>query len=195
MKKLLVTGFEPFGGEAINPAWEAVSRLPDQIGAYALTKLRVPTVFGKAGELAIKKAEEICANAVLCIGQAGGRAAVTPELAAINVRDARIPDNAGQQPCDEPVVAGAPDAYFSTLPVRRMTDAIQKAGLPGVLSYSAGAYVCNDLLFMLLHRFADTAVRVAFIHVPYLPEQTETQPSMPLSDILRALTAAISAID
>lgn len=195
MKKMLITGFEPFGGETINPAWEAVRRLPEQLGAYALTKLEVPTVFGVAGELAAGKAEEIGADAVLCIGQAGGRAAVTPELVAINLRDARIPDNAGQQPVDMPVASGAPNAYFSTLPVRRMTEAIREAGLPGALSYSAGAFVCNDLLYTLLHHFADTAVHVAFIHVPYLPEQTKTQPSMPLSDILRALTAAISAID
>lgn len=195
MKKLLVTGFEPFGGEKINPAWEAVRRLPDEIGAYRLTKLKVPTVFGRAGELAIGTAEEICADAVLCIGQAGGRAAVTPELVAINVRDARIPDNVGQQPLDEPIVAAAPNAYFSTLPVRCMAEAIRQAGLPGTLSYSAGAFVCNDLFYALLHHFAGTAVRAAFIHVPYLPEQTKTQPSMPLSDMIRALTAAISAID
>lgn len=190
--KILATGFEPFGGGTVNPAWLAVQALPDEIGEWKIEKLRVPTVFGKAAEAAIRAAEDCRADAVLCVGLAQGRKDVTPEMAALNLRFARIPDNAGQSPIDTPVVPGGPAAYFSTLPVRRMAQAVQSAGLPGSVSYSAGVYVCNDLLYSLLHRFHDTPVRVGFIHVPQLPEQGE--PSLPLDKTVSALTAAIRAL-
>lgn len=198
MKTLLVTGFDPFGGESINPAWEAVKRLPAVIGGWQLHILQVPTVFTLAAEAAAAAAEQLKPDAVLCIGQAGGRAAVTPELVAINYRYASIPDNAGNQPAETPVIADAPDAYFATVPVRQMADAIRAAGYPAAVSYSAGAFVCNDLLFRLLHRYHGTDVRVGFIHVPYLPQQVkagDTQtPSMPLEEIVGALQAAIAAL-
>ena len=193
--KLLVTGFEPFGGETVNPAWEAVQRLPERIGAWELTKLQVPTVFGSAAECVLSRAQTLLPDAIVCVGQAGGRRAVTPELVAINLQYASIADNRGQQPQDVPCVLGAPNAYFSTLPVRRMAEAIRAAGLPGELSYSAGSFVCNDLLFRLLHRYDGTQTRVCFIHVPYLPEQAKNGvPSMQLDDIIRALEAAIAVI-
>lgn len=193
--KLLVTGFEPFGGETVNPAWEAVQRLPERIGAWELTKLQVPTVFGSAAECVLSRARTLLPDAVVCVGQAGGRRAVTPELVAINLQYASIADNRGQQPQDVPCVPGAPNAYFSTLPVRRMAEAIRAAGLPGELSYSAGSFVCNDLLFRLLHRYDGTQTRVCFIHVPYLPEQAKNSvPSMQLDDMIRALEAAIAVI-
>lgn len=193
--KLLVTGFEPFGGETVNPAWEAVQRLPERIGAWELTKLQVPTVFGSAAECVLSRAQTLLPDAVVCVGQAGRRRAVTPELVAINLQYASIADNRGQQPQDVPCVLGAPNAYFSTLPVRRMAEAIRAAGLPGELSYSAGSFVCNDLLFRLLHRYDGTQTRVCFIHVPYLPEQAKNGvPSMQLDDIIRALEAAIAVI-
>lgn len=193
--KLLVTGFEPFGGETVNPAWEAVQRLPERIGAWELTKLQVPTVFGSAAECVLSRAQTLLPDAVVCVGQAGGRRAVTPELVTINLQYASIADNRGQQPQDVPCVLGAPNAYFSTLPVRRMAEAIRAAGLPGELSYSAGSFVCNDLLFRLLHHYDGTQTRVCFIHVPYLPEQAKNGvPSMQLDDIIRALEAAIAVI-
>lgn len=193
--KLLVTGFEPFGGEMVNPAWEAVQRLPERIGAWELTKLQVPTVFGSAAECVLSRAQTLLPDAVVCVGQAGGRRAVTPELVAINLQYASIADNRGQQPQDVPCVLGAPNAYFSTLPVRRMAEAIRAAGLPGELSYSAGSFVCNDLLFRLLHHYDGTQTRVCFIHVPYLPEQAKNGvPSMQLDDMIRALEAAIAVI-
>lgn len=195
MKKILLTGFDPFGGEAVNPAWEAVSRLPVQLGSVQIDRLQVPTVFGLAAQRTLAYAEEIKPDAVVCVGQAGGRSAVTPELVAINLQYASIADNAGDMPQDVPVVPGAPAAYFSTLPVRRMTQAIAAAGLPGAVSYSAGSFVCNDLLYRVLHHFHGTPVRAAFIHVPYLPEQAKPGvPSMPLEDIIRALEAALGAI-
>lgn len=193
-KKLLITGFDPFGGETINPSWEAVKALPDVIGGWQLTKLEVPTVFGKAGETVLAAAAQLQPDAVLCVGQAGGRAAITPELVAINLRFGRIADNAGAAPVDEPVAADGPAAYFSTLPVRAMAQAITDAGLPGQVSYSAGAFVCNDLLYTVLHHYAGTPVRAAFIHVPFLPQQAAEGVSMTLQDIQKGLCAAIAVM-
>ena len=190
--KLLITGFEPFGGDTVNPSWEAVKALPEQIGQYQLYKLRLPVVFGKAAEMAIAKAERLQADAVLAIGLAGGRRAVTPEAVAINLRDAGIPDNAGLQPHDEPIVPGAPTAYFATLPVRAMRDAIRAADIPAALSYSAGVYVCNDIMYSLLHHFAGTQVRCGFMHVPYLPDMGS--PSLPLETITAAVQAAVEVL-
>lgn len=194
MKKLLITGFDPFGGESINPAWEAVRLLPDVIRDFELVKLEIPTVFGAAAQVVIDKAEEIHPDAIISVGQAGGRAAVTPEMVGINLRYASIPDNMGALPCDIPIAEGGPAAYFSTLPVRAMAKAICNAGLPGAVSYSAGSFVCNDVLYSLLHHFDETAVRAGFIHVPFLPEQTADKPSLPLDKTVAALCAAIEAI-
>ena len=157
-----------------------------------MTKLQIPTVFGRAAGTVLEAARTLHPDVILCIGQAGGRSSVTPEVVGINLREARIPDNAGNQPENVPVVPGAPAAYFSTVPVRAMVGAIRDAGLPAALSYSAGAFVCNDVLFSLLHAFDGTQTKVGFIHVPFLPEQAkENAPSAPLADIVRALTAAI----
>ena len=195
MKKLLITGFDPFGGESINPAWEAVKLLPDEIGAYALTKMEIPTVFGAAGREVLDAAQEVQPDAILCIGQAGGRKAITPEMVGINLRHARIQDNAGNQPQDEPVAAEGPTAYFATVPVRKMTAAMEAAGIPAAVSYSAGTFVCNDTLYAVLHHYAGTAVQAGFVHVPYLPQQAkEGVPSMALEEIVRGLTMMIEAM-
>ncbi len=186
-KTLLVTGFMPFGGETRNPSWEAVNALPDQIGKWHLSKLLLPVEFGTAAWLAIETAEACHADAVLSVGLAAGRTAVTPELIGVNVRDASIPDNAGQKFCGEPTRPDGPAAYFSTLPVRAMTAAIAAAGIPAKLSYSAGAYVCNDLLYTLLDHFSGAETHVAFVHIPL-------EKDLPLSDSIRALTTAIEAI-
>ena len=196
MKKLLITGFDPFGGESINPAWEAVKGLEESIGEYRLHKMEIPTVFGCAAEKVLQAAEELSPDVILCIGQAGGRSAVTPEMIGVNLRYARIPDNAGNQPMDMPCVCGGPAAYFATVPVRKMAENIAAENLPGAVSYSAGAYVCNDTLYTVLHHFDGTKTRVGFIHVPFLPEQAkENVPSMKLDDIIRALTISIRALD
>lgn len=191
-KRLLITGFDPFGGQNVNPAWEAVKGLPDRVGEYALWKLQIPTVFGKAGETVLAAAGEYDPDVILCIGQAGGRSSVTPERVGINLRDARIPDNAGNMPMETPIVPNGPAAYFATVPVRAMAEAMQAAGHAAAVSNTAGTFVCNDVLYTLLHRYAGTATRVGFIHVPYLPEQGS--PSMPLEEIISALTAAIQAL-
>ena len=189
MARLLITGFDPFGGEKINPAWEAVKQLPDRVGEYDLCKLEIPTVFGEAARRVLEVAEGFRPDVILCIGQAGGRAAVTPERIAVNIRDAKIADNAGNVPVGEFVDPDGPAAMFTTVPVMKMAEAICAAGLPGAVSNSAGAFVCNDTLYLLLRHYEGTAVRVGFVHVPYLPEQGS--PSLPLADTVRALVAAI----
>ena len=191
MKKLLITGFDPFGGETINPSWEAVKLLPDTIADFEVHKLEIPTVFGLATEKVLEKAAEIQPDVILCIGQAGGRAAVTPERIGVNIRDAKIADNAGNQPVGQFVAEDGPAAYFATVPVMAMEAAIREASLPGQVSNSAGAFVCNDTLYGLLHHYAGTEVKVGFIHVPWLPEQGS--PSMPLEKTAAALEAAIRA--
>lgn len=192
MKKLLITGFEPFGGNNVNPAWEAVRLLPDTVGDYAVHPLHVPTLYGETARQVIAACEELRPDAVLCIGLAGGRGAVTPERIAVNIRDARIADNAGVLCSGERIVPDGPAAYFATVPVEAMRDAIRAVNLPAAVSNTAGTYVCNDLLYTLLHHFDGTSVCVGFLHVPYLPEQGT--PGMALSDTVRALEAAITAL-
>ena len=192
-KKLLITGFEPFGGETINPSWEAVSRLPDEIGDFSLTKLRLPVVFQEGVECIMGQASLLQPNVILCIGEAGGRSAITPELVGINLRHASIPDNKGNQPQDEAIIANGKTAYFSTLPVRKIAQAIQEAGISSQVSYSAGAYVCNDVLYSLLMRFDGSVTRVGFIHVPKCAQQNTT-PSMELDTIVKGLVVAIKNI-
>lgn len=187
--KLLITGFEPFGETNINPSWEAVRRLPDRVGEYELCKLNIPTVYAEAANLVLEKAQEIGADAVISVGQAGGRDAVTPERIAVNIRDARIPDNAGILCRGNRVAEDGPAAYFSTLPVEKISQAIRDAGIPSAVSNTAGCYVCNDVLYTLLNVYHDTPVRVGFIHVPWLPEQGT--PNLPLEDTVKALEAAI----
>ena len=198
--KILLTGFDPFGGETVNPAFEAVKLLPDTIAGAEIVKQEVPTEFIRAGEVLEAAIQANQPDVVICIGQAGGRSAITPEKVAINLMDARIPDNAGFQPVDQPVVPGGPAAYFATLPVRRMAEAIEKAGLPAQISNTAGTYVCNCLLYTLLHTAAVEypGMPGGFIHVPYaleqLPGKPEGTPGLALQQIARGLSCAIEAI-
>ena len=192
LSKILVTGFDPFGGESVNPAYEAVKLLPDTIAGARIVKLEVPTVFTRSAEVLEQAIAAERPDAVICIGQAGGRSCVTVEQVAINLAEARIPDNDGEQPLGQPLRADGPAAYFATVPVKEMAAAMETAGSPATVSNSAGAFVCNDTLYSLLHHYDGTAVRVGFIHVPYLPEQGS--PSLPLKDTVKALTEAILAM-
>ena len=199
MKKLLLTAFTPFDGERINPALEAVKLVKDKIGNLKIIKLEVPTVFGKSIDTVREAIERERPDFVLSIGQAGGRAEITPERVAINLDDARIPDNEGNQPIDEPIFPDGENAYFSTLPVKAMVEAIRKEGLPSSLSNTAGTYVCNHLMYGVLY-YLDKRPRMkaGFIHVPYIPEQVKDKkdmPALPLSDIVRGLEAAIQAVE
>ena len=193
MKKLLITGFDPFGGAAVNPSWLAVEQLPGRVGDFEIQKRMIPTVFGAAAEAVLEEAEKVQLDVILCVGQAGGREAVTPERIAVNIRDARIADNAGNQPRGEFVVPEGPAAYFATVPVEKMAEGIRQAGIPATVSNSAGAFVCNDVLYTLLHHYHGTQTIVGFIHVPYLPEQGS--PAMELERITSALRLAIEACD
>ena len=192
MKKLLITGFDPFGGESVNPSWEAVKLLPDTVGNYQLYKLQIPTVFGLAPQKVLEAARAIEPDVIISVGQAGTRDSVTPERIGINMRSARIADNAGCIPVEESSVPGGPDGMFSTLPVAAMVDAIRAANLPAAISNTAGTFVCNDTLYSLLHHYQGTSVRCGFIHVPWLPEQGT--PNLTLEHTVQALIAAISAL-
>lgn len=198
MKKLLLTAFTPFDGERINPALEAVKLVKDKIGNLLIVKLEVPTVFGKSIDTVREAIEREKPDFVLSIGQAGGRAEITPERVAINLNDARIPDNEGNQPIDEPVFPDGENAYFSTLPVKAMVEAIREEGIPSSLSNSAGTFVCNHLMYGVLYYLDKRPViKAGFIHVPYIPEQVKNKKEMPaleLSEIVRGLEAAITAI-
>ncbi len=149
--KILLTAFEPFGGEAINPAQEAVNAIPERVAGARIVKLAVPTVFGRSIETVYEAMKRERPDAVLCVGQAGGRAELTVERVAINLIDAEIPDNEGLQPRDTPVFPDGPAAYFASLPVRAMAESIKGAGVPARISYTAGTFVCNQLMYGVLY--------------------------------------------
>ena len=190
--RALVTGFEPFGGDRINPALEAAERLPARIGDLALTTRILPTAFGRALDLLAHAMSAAEPDIVLGLGLAGGRAALSLERVAINIEDARIPDNEGRQPIDRPIVEDGPAAYFATLPIKAAAAALRRAGLPAMVSNTAGTFVCNHVYYGMLHLAATRrpAARCGFLHLPYLPEQAalyDGAPSMALSDIVRGI--------
>lgn len=195
--KILLTGFDPFGGASINPAWEAVKLVKAPEGVE-LVKLEVPTVFGASIDVVLAAIEACRPDAVVCVGQAGGREKITPERVAINVNDARIADNAGQQPSDEPIYSDGPVAYFATLPIKAMVTAMERAGIGAAVSNSAGTFVCNQLMYGVLYHIerAYPGVRGGFVHVPCIPEQVAgtEKPSMPLADIVKGLEATLAAV-
>jgi len=195
---VLVTGFEPFGGEDVNPSWEICRQLPAAIGRARIERLRVPTQFRRAIQAVAAEIERLEPALVILLGQAGGRAPISVERVAINVDDARIPDNAGAQPVDEPVAPGGPAAYFATVPVKAMAAAIREAGVPAEVSNSAGTFVCNHLFYVVLHFLAVSGrpARAGFIHVPWLDSQAVArpdEPAMALATMVRGVEAAIAA--
>lgn len=190
-KRLLITGFDSFGNIDANPSQLAVEQLPDTIGCFRLDKLTLPTVYGTAAQMVLERAEAFRPHLILCIGVAEGRDAVTPERIAVNIRDARIPDNRGNQPQGDFVVPDGPAAYFATVPVEKMAQAIRDAQIPARVSNTAGAFVCNDVMYSVLHHCAQTDTLAGFIHVPALPK--DDRPALPLEQTIRALTAAILA--
>ena len=198
--KILITGFDPFGGESVNPAYEAVKLLPDTIAGAQIIKLQVPTRFALSGAVLEAAVNEHRPDAVICVGQAGGRSAITPERVAINLADASIPDNAGDQPVDAPIRKDGAPAYFTSLPVKAMVQRMRDAGIPAAVSYTAGTYVCNYLLYTLLYLIDKKYpnVRGGFIHVPYAMEQVINKPlgtpSMDLRQIARGLETAVEAV-
>ena len=197
--KVLLTAFDPFGGDTVNPANEAVKLVSNNVNGVEVVKVEVPTVFHKSIDVVAKAIEEEKPDAVLCIGQAGGRAELTPERVAINIDDARIADNEGNQPIDVKVFEDGEPAYFATLPIKAMVAAIRNAGIPSSVSNTAGTFVCNHLMYGVLYTLAKKypGVRGGFMHVPFIPEQVVSRantPSMALSDIVKGIEAAITAI-
>ncbi|WP_165241919.1 pyroglutamyl-peptidase I [Corynebacterium lizhenjunii] len=190
---LLVTAFEPFGGQTINPSQQILETLPSTIAGATIHTVVVPTVFAAAGPAVVQAAQRVSADAVVCLGQAGGRPQVCPERVAINVADAPIADNAGDTPSDRPIVADGPAAYFSTMPIKVMVAAMREAGVPAEVSNTAGTFVCNHLMYWVLHHLD---VPAGFIHVPYCLEQVVdvAQPAMSVADMTRGISAALEAL-
>ncbi|HWS04676.1 MAG TPA: pyroglutamyl-peptidase I [Burkholderiaceae bacterium] len=191
---VLLTGFDAFGGQDLNPSWLAVQALHGrQIAGHRVVAAQLPTAFAGAPARLLALIGTHRPVLVICVGQAGGRSALSLERVAINLLDARIADNASAQPVDEPVVAGAPTAYFSTLPLKAMLAALQREGLAAEVSQTAGTFVCNQVFFALMHALATRRgwrrTRGGFIHVPWLPAQGS--PSMALPDIVRGLHLAV----
>ncbi|MFH8133808.1 pyroglutamyl-peptidase I [Pantoea osteomyelitidis] len=197
MKTVLITAFEPFEGETINPSWEAVRQLDGKvIGGAKVVARQLPVVFGHALEKLWQAMDEIQPQRILAVGQAGGRSDFSVERVAINVDDARIPDNQNNQPVDEPVINDGPAAYFSTLPIKAIVAAVREAGIPASVSQTAGTFVCNHVMYGLLHRLhtRENPARGGFIHLPYLPEQAVKHPgapSMAAASVIQALEIAI----
>lgn len=198
--KILITGFEPFGGESVNPAYEAVKLLPDMAGDIQIVKMEIPTVFGEAGKVVETGILQHQPDAVICVGQAGRRADIGVERVAINLVEASIPDNAGNQPMDVKVQEDGDTAYFATIPVKAMVKNIKDHGIPASISSTAGTYVCNsvmyDLLYLIDRKYP--SIRGGFIHVPYATEQGVGKPvgtaTMELSTISKALLYALEAV-
>lgn len=197
--KILVAGFDPFGDDTVNPAIEAVKRLPDSVEGAAVVKVEIPTVFGQSAEVMREAISREQPDYVLNVGQAGGRFGLTPERVAINIDDARIKDNAGAQPIDRQIQRDGQPAYFTQLPIKAMVRAIRAEGLPASVSNSAGTFVCNHIMYQVqyLRETEFPGIGAGFIHIPFLPEQVVARPGTPalsLDDAVRGLTAALAAV-
>lgn len=192
MPTVLLTGFDPFGDETLNPSWEAVRALQGvRIGGHCVEARCLPVEFGAANARLRKAIIETKPALVVCVGQAGGRTQLSLERVAINVDDARRPDNAGNSPIDAPIVADGPAAYFTSLPIKRLRQALQRAGIPAEISQTAGTYVCNHVFYGLMHALQRRrGMRGGFVHIPYSPEQAARHPgaaSLPTASVVEAL--------
>jgi len=196
--RILLAAFDPFGGESVNPALEAVKQVQSTIEGCPVIKVEIPTVFHRSIKVLEENIRKTDPSIILVIGQAGGRSEISVERIGINIDDARIPDNQGVGPVDQEIVPGGPEAYFSNLPIKAMTKAIRQAGIPAAVSNTAGTFVCNHILYGLLHHIhrEKPEARGGFIHVPFIPSQVTDkrgQPSMALGDITTAIEAALKA--
>ncbi len=196
MTTVLLTGFEPFDGDYVNPSWDTVQRLQGEtIAGAQVVSVRLPCVFGVALRVLEHATRLHRPTTVIAVGQAGGRSDITPERVAINLNDARISDNAGKQPTDQAIRKLGPAAYFSTLPVKAIVQALLAQGLPASVSHSAGTFVCNHVFYGLMALQEKYAIQhCGFIHIPFLPSQAAQRggaPSMALEDMIRALRIAV----
>lgn len=197
---ILLTAFEPFGGERVNPAQLAVEALPQTVCGAEISKLLLPVSYREAPKLVRKAIRTLQPDAVLCVGQAGGRNAVTPERVAINFMGAELPDNDGKRVHGKPILRNAPAAYFSTLPIERMVNRLRRARLPATVSNTAGTFICNQVMYTVLHEIAEKKLPVqaaGFVHVPYVPEQTKEKPgvfSLPQEKLTKALALCVETV-
>ncbi len=196
--KILITGFEPFGGQQINPSWEAVNKLPTAIGSHQIVKAKMPVTFSGSRQKIVELIDEHKPDVLLMVGQKGGSYDINCERIAVNLADSKKADNEGFLPSDLPVCNGAPAAYFATIPLKQVVAALQSEGIPATISNSAGLYVCNCMYFSALHHCAECNMntRVGFIHVPYLPQQVVEgkKPSMALDVVSRALHVVVATL-
>ena len=194
MPVVLLTGFDPFGGDAVNPSWLAAQALHDEdIEGHRIVAALLPTTFAGSRLMLLKLLRQHKPALVVCVGLAGGRPALSLERVAINIQDARIADNAGQQPVDVPVTQRGPPAYFSTLPIKAMQHSLTAAGVAAEVSQTAGTFVCNHVFYVLMHALKkqrSSNTRGGFVHVPYVPGQGV--PCMPLDQIVRGLRLAVA---
>ena len=195
--RILVTGFDPFGGEPVNPALEALQRLPATLGAHTIERRPLPTVFHRSLDVLGDAVRTLRPDMLICVGQAGGRAELSIERVAINIDDARIPDNDAQSPIDQPIVPGGPAAYFTNLPLKAMVQALGDAGIPAKVSNTAGTFVCNHVFYGAMHLVATEfpAMRAGFIHIPFLPEQVARHPGQPSMAVETVIAGLICAIE
>ena len=194
--RVLITGFDKFGGESINPSNLCVNSLPDVIDNIEIKKVTLPTVFKDSSRVLEENIKSFSPNIIICVGQAGGRSKITPERIAINIDDARIPDNIGNSPIDEPIRKDGENAYFSTLPIKAIVDELNKNNISSAISNTAGTFVCNHIMYESLY-LASTKyphIKAGFIHIPYIEEQVLDKPNMPYmkkEDIIVALELII----
>ena len=190
--RVLITGFDKFGGESINPSSLCVNSLPDVIDNIEIKKITLPTVFKDSSQVLEENIDSFSPNIVICVGQAGGRSKITPERIAINIDDARIPDNIGNSPIDEAIRKDGENAYFSTLPIKAIVDELNKNNIPSAISNTAGTFVCNHIMYEALYLSSKKYpnIKAGFIHIPYIKEQVIDKPNMPFmkkEDIIQAL--------
>ena len=194
--RVLITGFDKFGGESINPSSLCVNSLPDVIDNIEIKKITLPTIFKDSSQVLEENIKSFSPNIVICVGQAGGKSKITPERIAINIDDARIPDNIGNSPIDETIRIDGENAYFSTLPIKAIVDELNKNNIPSAISNTAGTFVCNHIMYESLH-LASTKyphIKAGFIHIPFIEEQVLDKPNMPYmkkEDIIVALELII----
>lgn len=179
--RVLITGFDKFGGESINPSSLCVNSLPDVIDNIEIKKVTLPTVFKDSSRVLEENIKSFSPNIIICVGQAGGRSKITPERIAINIDDARIPDNIGNSPIDEAIRKDGENAYFSTLPIKAIVDELNKNNIPSAISNTAGTFVCNHIMYEALYITSKNYpnIKAGFIHIPYIEEQVKDKPNMP----------------
>ena len=179
--RVLITGFDKFGGESINPSNLCVNSLPDVIDNIEIKKVTLPTVFKDSSRVLEENIKSFSPNIIICVGQAGGRSKITPERIAINIDDARIPDNIGNSPMDEAIRKDGENAYFSTLPIKAIVDELNKNNIPSAISNTAGTFVCNHIMYEALYITSKNYpnIKAGFIHIPYIEEQVKDKPNMP----------------